>query len=131
MAVALALTRAGNSATEPVVLYVADVASEVLAPVKPSSIVINAAFDCAEIFVVVASTLLFVTNQAYVLDPSATAATHTMATAAPSCFLRAFTLPKFSFFIIISSNPLRLKCIFPFIGQGFCTQIKLSPGPVN
>ena len=82
MAVALALTRAGNRATEFVVLYVADVASEVLAPVKPSSIVINAAFDCALIVLVVAVTLLFVTNQAYVALPSAIPATSTMAIAA-------------------------------------------------
>ncbi|MEQ2359594.1 hypothetical protein, partial [Blautia intestinihominis] len=44
------------------------------------SIFRNGAFDCALIFVVVPFTVLLLTNQAYVLDPSATAATHTMAT---------------------------------------------------
>ena len=45
-----------------------------------SQMYINAAFDCALIVDVVAVTLLLLTNQAYVLDHSATAATHTMAT---------------------------------------------------
>ena len=44
------------------------------------SIFRNGAFDCALIFVVVPFTVLLLTNQDYVLDPSATAATHTMAT---------------------------------------------------
>ena len=55
--------------------------------------------------VVYAPTLLFVTNQAYVLDPSATAATHTMAIAAASCFFSAFTF----FVSFIFFPPIRIS----------------------
>ena len=49
-------------------------------PLAALSITRYAELLCALIFVVVAVTLLLLTNQAYVLDPNATAATHTMAT---------------------------------------------------
>ena len=66
-------------------------------PLAALSITRYAELLCALIFVVVAVTLLLLTNQAYVLDPSATAATHTMATAAASCFFSPFTLLFVSF----------------------------------
>ena len=47
---------------------------------------------------VVASTLLFVTNHAKVAEPRATAATRTMAMAAPICFFNALVSMRTPFF---------------------------------